>query len=99
MTIGWILLFKKINCSGCFYNKVLLPVSKASYGVYLAHLLVLVPICGAVRAWLGSADAGVLGLWTTPVEILLSAVLAFVATSAVAVLIQRIPKVGKYIVG
>lgn len=99
MTIGWILLFKKINCSGCFYNKVLLPVSKASYGVYLAHLLVLVPICGAVRAWLGSADAGVLGLWTTPVEIILSAVLAFVATSAVAVLIQRIPKLGKYIVG
>ena len=99
MTIGWILLFKKINCSGCFYNKVLLPVSKASYGVYLAHLLVLVPICGAVRSWLGSADAGVLGLWTTPVEILLSAVIAFVATSAVAVVLQRIPKIGKFIMG
>ena len=99
MTIGWILLFKKANCCGCFYNKVLLPVSKASYGVYLAHLLVLVPICGAVRGWLGSAGAGVLGLWTTPVEILLSAVLAFVATSAIAVILQRIPKVGKFIMG
>ena len=99
MTIGWIILFKKANCCGCFYNKVLLPVSKASYGVYLAHLLVLVPICGAVRGWLGSAGAGVLGLWTTPVEILLSAVLAFVATSAIAVILQRIPKVGKFIMG
>lgn len=99
MTIAWILMFRKITANGCFYKKVLLPVSKASYGIYLSHLLVLVPICGAVRAWLGSADAGVLGLWTTPVEILLSAVLAFVATSAMAVLIQRIPKVGKYIVG
>ena len=99
MTIAWILMFRKITANGCFYNKVLLPVSKASYGIYLSHLLVLVPICGAVRAWLGSADAGVLGLWTTPVEIRLSAVLAFVATSAMAVLIQRIPKVGIYIVG
>ena len=99
MTIGWILLFKKINCNGCFYNKILLPVSKASYGVYLAHLLVLVPICGLVRGWLGSAEAGVLGLWTTPVEILLSAVLAFVATSVITVVLQRIPKVGKFIMG
>lgn len=99
MTIAWILLFKKISCQGAFYNKVLLPVSKASYGVYLAHLLVLVPVCEAVRGWLGSAGEGLLGFWTTPVEILLSAVLAFVATSLACVILQRIPKIGKYIVG
>ena len=46
MTVGWILLFRKIRNEGCFYKKVLLPVSKASYGVYLSHLLVLVPVCG-----------------------------------------------------
>jgi surface polysaccharide O-acyltransferase-like enzyme len=99
MTIAWILLFKRISCQGAFYSKVLLPVSKASYGMYLAHLLVLVPVCGAVRGWLGSADDGLLGFWTTPVEILLSAVLAFVATSLACVILQRIPKIGKYIVG
>jgi hypothetical protein len=60
---------------------------------------VLVPVCGAVRGWLGSAGEGLLGFWTTPVEILLSAVLAFVATSLACVILQRIPKIGKYIVG
>ena len=99
MTIAWILLFKKTTSAGCFYNKVLLPVSKASYGIYLAHLLVLVPVCGAIREWLGSAETGVLGFWTTPVEILLSAVIAFALTSVASVLIQRVPKIGKYIAG
>ena len=99
MTIAWILLFKKTTSAGCFYNKVLLPVSKASYGIYLAHLLVLVPVCGAIKEWLGSAETGVLGFWTTPVEILLSAVIAFALTSVASVLIQRVPKIGKYIAG
>ena len=99
MTVAWILLFRKIRNEGCFYKKVLLPVSKASYGVYLSHILVLVPIGGAVREWLGSGDEGLLGFWTTPVEIVLSAVLAFVAVSALSVLIQKIPKIGKYIMG
>lgn len=99
MTIAWILLFRKITREGGFYNKVLLPVSKASYGIYLAHLLVLVPLSGAIRSWLGSAGEGVLGFWTTPVEILLSAVLTFVSVSLIAVLLQRIPRLGKYIAG
>ncbi len=99
MTVAWILLFRKIKNEGCFYKKVLLPVSKASYGVYLSHILLLVPIGGAVREWLGSGDEGLLEFWTTPVEIVLSAVLAFVAVSALSVLIQKIPKIGKYIMG
>lgn len=99
MTVAWLLLFKKIKCSGKFYQKVLLPVSKASYGVYLMHLLILVPICGAIRGWLGVGTDGILGVWTTPVEIVLSAVAGFVATAIVAILLQKIPKVGKYIAG
>lgn len=99
MTVAWILLFRKIRNEGGFYKKVLLPVSKASYGVYLSHILLLVPIGGAVREWLGSGDEGLLGFWTTPVEIVLSAVLALVAVSALSVLIQKIPKIGKYIMG
>ena len=99
MTVAWIVVFKKIKCNGSFYNKILLPVSKASYGVYLLHLLLLVPICSAVREWLGIGTEGVLGVWTTPVEIVVSAVLGFVASVAVAVVLQRIPKIGKYIIG
>lgn len=99
MTIAWIIIFKKIKCSGGFYHKVLLPVSKASYGIYLLHLLLLVPISGAIREWLGVGLDGSLGVWTTPVEILLTAVLGFVGSAIIAVLAQKIPKIGKYIIG
>ncbi len=99
MAVAWILLFKKIKCNGKFYQKVLLPVSKASYGVYLLHLLILVPICGAIRECLGLGADGRLGVWTSPVEIVLIAILGFTASTIVAVLLQKIPKVGKYIIG
>jgi surface polysaccharide O-acyltransferase-like enzyme len=99
MTVAWILIFKKIKSNGCFYHKVLLPVSKASYGVYLLHLLVLVPICGTIREWLGVGVDGVLGIWTTPVEIVVSALLGFVGSTIIAVIAQKIPKIGKYIIG
>lgn len=97
MTIGTILIFRKFNCSGNFYQKVLKPVSEASYGIYLAHLLILVPISGAIRGWLGSGDTGLLGFWTTPVEIILSAVSAFICTAVLSLAVRNIPKIGKYI--
>ena len=98
MAIAWILIFKKIRSSGWFYQNVLLPVSKASYGIYLMHLLILVPVCGWFRGWLGSGMEGTLGFWTTPVEILGSAVVAFILTAIAAVILRRVPKVGKFIV-
>lgn len=99
MAIGWILFFRKINCSGGFYRKILLPVSEASYGMYLNHMLVLISVSAIIRGWLGSGEEGLLGFWTTPVEIILSAVIAFVSVAVISVLIRKIPKVGKYIIG
>jgi surface polysaccharide O-acyltransferase-like enzyme len=99
MAIAWVLLFRKIQASGGFYRRVTLPLSRAGYGMYLSHLLVLVPICTWVRGWLGSGDAGILGFWTTPAEIVLSAVACFVVVGAGSIALQRIPKVGKYIMG
>ena len=75
-----------------------MPVSQASYGMYLMHLLILVPVCGWLREWLGSGTEGILGFWTTPVEILGAAIVAFVPTAVVSVLIRKIPGIGKYIV-
>ena len=98
MAVAWILVIKKIQTEGKFYQKVLLPVSKASYGMYLMHLLILVPVSGAVRNMLGSGADGLLGFWTTPVEVLTSAVVAFVCTAVVSVILRRIPKIGQYIV-
>ena len=99
MTTGWILLFRKIKDGGRFYEHVLLPVSKASYGMYLCHMLVLSRWSGFFRDRLGLGDAGVLGVWTTPVQILLTALCSFVCVAVVAVLLKKIPKVGKYIMG
>lgn len=99
MTIAWILIFRKIGAAGPFYRRILLPVSKASYGMYLSHLLVLVHVSGLFRTLLGSAGSGRLGLWTTPVEILLSAAVSFLLVALACTLIQRIPKAGKWLIG
>lgn len=98
MAIAWILIIRKIKCEGRFYKNVLLPVSKASYGIYLMHLLLLVPICGLFRSKLGLGTEGLLGFWTTPVQILGAATVGFICTAIVAVIIHKIPKIGKYIV-
>lgn len=99
MAIAWVLLFRKVKACGGFYRKVLLPVSKASYGMYLCHLIILVPISGAIRGWLGTSTDGCLGFWTTPVEILLASLCSFICVAVVSILLQRIPKIGKYIIG
>ena len=99
MSVAWILLFKKCKAEGSFYQKVLLPVSNASYGIYLAHLLILVPVCGFFRNQLGIGLEGSLGAWTTPVQIVASALCGFVLTAIVSLIIRRIPKLGKYIMG
>ena len=95
MAIGLILLFRKISCSGGFYRRVLLPVSQASYGMYLAHMAVLVLFAGWFGGWIGDS----LGFWSAPVTILATAVCTFTTVAVGAVLVRRIPVVGRWIVG
>ena len=100
MTVGWLLLFRRIaNRGGGFYCHVLRPVSEASYGMYLCHMLVLALWSAFFRERLGLGDAGVLGCWTTPVQVMLTAACTFVCVAAVSVLVRRIPKIGKSIMG
>lgn len=99
MVVAWMLVFRLIRSGGAFYEKVLLPVSKASYGMYLCHLVILGAISAWLRGALGIGEAGVLGIWTTPVQIVATALLSFVASALFCILIQRIPKVGRWIVG
>lgn len=99
MAIGWILVLRKIQSDGKFYRRVVLPVSNASYGMYLSHLLVLVLVSGWLREALRLGNEGVLGLWTTPVQILLTALISYVLVALACVLIRKIPKLGKIIVG
>ena len=99
MAFGGILLFKQIRCEGGFYRKVLLPVSNASYGMYLIHMIALALFSGWIRSWLGAGEAGVLGIWTTPVQILLTAISCFLTVAILAVLIRKIPRIGKWLMG
>ena len=99
MTIAWILIIRKMNGAGPFYKKFILPVSQASYGMYLCHMLVLSSVLTWICAWLKRGTEGVLGFWTTPVEVLLTALITFIVTAVLCVLVRRIPKVGKFIMG
>ena len=99
MTIGLIILFRAIKAEGSFYRKVLLPVSYASYGMYLMHMAFLAAYSGFFRNTLGLGTDGILGIWTTPVEIIATAVCSFITVAVVAVLVRRIPVIGKYIIG
>lgn len=89
MAIAWILLFRQIKADNAFYRRVLLPVSKASYGMFLCHLLLL----GSVSAWLRATALA------TPLQILLTAVLSFAGTAVFCILVCRIPKAGRWIAG
>lgn len=99
MTLGWILVFRKIEGGGRFYERVLLPVSKASYGMYLCHMLLLGIVSAWLRTSLGIGAEGALGVWTTPVQILGTALLSFCGVALFCVLVQKIPKVGKWLIG
>ena len=99
MTLSWILVFRKITGEDGFYKAVIRPLSKAGYGMYLGHMSVLGLISGWLRSSLGTGSEGMLGIWTTPVQIFSTAILSFAITGIACVLIQKIPKVGRWIAG
>lgn len=99
MAVGWVLLFRKLNADGWFYHHVMMPISKASYGMYLCHMFVLATASECFRSWLGTGAEGQFGVCTTPLQILLTAFTTFCITAFACTIIQRIPKVGKWIVG
>ena len=99
MTLSWILVFRKITGEDGFYKAVIQPLSKAGYGMYLGHMIVLGLISGWLRSSLGTGSEGMLGIWTTPVQIFSTAILSFAITGIACVLIQKIPKVGRWIAG
>ena len=99
MAVGWILILRKCNGSGRFYQKVILPASKASYGMYLSHMLVLSVVSARLREVLKLGNDGLLGVWTTPVQILATAIISYLIVGLACVLIRKIPKIGKIIIG
>ena len=99
MAIAWILVLRKIKGEGCFYKKIILPVSKASYGIYLSHMLLLGIVSAWLRSGLGLGANGALGIWTTPVQVIGTVLFSYFGVALFCVLVQRIPKVGKWVIG
>lgn len=100
-SVGLMLVFMqgRQNGESPFYRQIILPLSQAGYGMYLIHMLVLAQFSALYRNWLGLGAEGLLGYWTTPVQILATALSSFVMVGLIAVVLQRIPKLGKYLMG
>ena len=101
MTIGWLLFFRKLNSptAGSPRASRLATVSKATYGMYLSHMFVLAAASEFFRDALGIGADGSLGFWTTPVEIALTAITTFAVTAIGCIMLQRIPRIGRWLAG
>ena len=85
-TIAAFMVVRKINFSGAFYRLVVRPVSEASYGMYLVHMLFLVPVSAALIPRL-----------STPLAILSAAAISYVASALASFAVRRIPVIGKWV--
>ena len=83
---GAFLVIRKLTTQGAFYHLVIRPLAGASFGTYLAHMLVLVPVLAWIRPH-----------FPTPVTMVLAAVLTFVLTSLLSLVLGRLPFVGRFI--
>ncbi len=86
--VGLFLVIRKFTADGAFYRRVILPLSEASYGIYLIHMIVLAPV--------SSALSGVLPM---PLAVVSVAAIAFVSSSLVSLMGRKIPFIGKYLLG
>ena len=97
LTIGWILLFRKIkDADNPFFRYVIKPASQAGYGIYLSHMLLLVPISALFREIILFGETAPFGertafggVFATPLAIVLGAVATFICTSAAVILFRR----------
>jgi surface polysaccharide O-acyltransferase-like enzyme len=83
---GAFLVIRKLNSRLALYRNFIKPLATASYGTYLAHMLVLVPVLALIRPH-----------FSTPVSMLLSAVVTFVLASLISIVLRRIPLLGRFI--
>lgn len=79
--IAYFMVIRKITASGAFYQKIVVPLSKLSYGMYLMHIFLLV-FWNSVLV-----SAGI----PTVSAIALTALLTFISCACVAKLLSLIP--------
>ena len=83
-----IMLLRKFTFDGWFYEKVIRPLSAASYGTYLMHIMVLVVLAEYLK-----------GAVPAPIAIAGIAAGSFAISSVASIVTRKIPFVGTLIVG
>lgn len=87
-TAALFIIIRRCTATGWFYRWIVSPAAKASYGTYLMHILVLLPIMELVK-----------GRVATPVAMIGVAFLTFVITTLISVSLRRIPFLGRWLIG
>ena len=85
-TVAVFLVLRCISGAGSFYGRIVRPLSEASYGTYLLHMFVLLPVFERIRP-----------LAPTPVAVVATAAVSFVIASLISIAVRRIPKIGSWI--
>ena len=85
-TLAVFMAMRKLAIGGMFYEKFVRPVSEASYGMYLLHMFILTPVSAALIPRLA-----------TPLAIFATAAATFTLSALAAILIRKIPLIGKWL--
>lgn len=93
-TLAYFLVFRKLTADGLFYQRIIVPLSRYSFGMYLMHIFLLNIAFTWASLWFGSMDASI----GTPLIIMATAVLTFIGSAILTKLISLIPG-SRYIVG
>jgi hypothetical protein len=83
---GAFLIIRKFTSEGALYRYIVKPLASASYGTYLAHMLVLTPVVAWIRP-----------NFSTPITMVLSAIITFALTSLLSLVLSRIPVIGRFL--
>ncbi len=85
-TIAAFMVVRKLDIGGMVYERIVRPISEASYGMYLVHMFILAPVSALLIPRL-----------FTPFAILVTAAISFTASAVAALVLRRLPVVGKYL--
>lgn len=89
MTVaGYFLLLRKFDFAGTCYRRLVRPLSEASYGTYLMHIMILTLLADPLKAHL-----------PTGAVIFVLAIATFSLSSMASIAIRRLPLFGKWICG
>ena len=87
-TFAAFLFFRTFEFGGWFHRKVVQPISEASFGMYLLHMFILMPMSELLRPHL-----------PTPLAILATASATFACSALAALILHRIPVLGRLLCG